>query len=1103
MMTLNDIFEVLKEASEGGGIPNGVFYNSKSNAVNFEIDIVSVLLSQPFIDALSLSSKVDDNFRTNVLSPLFNGKRKGLKRGVKIANIVSETTKYLLFDRTGKANDESLYNEIKTSIKSNIESICLINYPNRKAEDYAAQYEDSVRKKLLKKLSVDERLHNTCFLWYIDRLLREGGDLYEALTLLVFFSLFEEDFLLGGSESFGKGKGEILIQTDYFEQLEHWYFSSCLTELTNKMFVVDTHNLISKANHNIDRSWLLERINKSVDNKNHIVFIKGDAGSGKTQLIRDYINQSKDSVLASYFINIQYEKTRTDKAILGSLINQVANYNTSFAIVISEFLQQNSQKLSVDEQISQELSADDLLKMLFDGLNELFEKSGCKRTIIALDGLDEVANTSLLEEMFKRINSISLGELVFIVSGRNSVVQEIQHYSGIIDFIDLNADEEQINSEIRGFYKQFLSSKWTTLDNFEEVLNILVEKADCNILSANWLVYYINKENSSIRSVNDIERLPKGLHDQYFYYCKRALLIVHNESEMFADFRSKYSLFFSLLCATKEPLSLSQIERVIDDENYDVQNCINTFSDFFIQDELNGKEKMVVFIHQSVREFFINDLNSYGVDIINQKFMVNLDKGNKLLADFIYRQVCDNYSDRYFGFYYEDCRIYLFDYHSVHDAELANSLDYQMFLAEQNEYVGHLTSVPMRYSRALSLCPYPVLQDNIKTRLLFYSVPNSRAAIYLCSVILQECLDVAKCSSIDPNVEGIWLVNLVNRVLCFKNELNLEVFKQIITNIEKVIIRIENQFELLPLIEQNLYMGQLVYFAQGLVNLSEKTETETIYIIRDILRKLCKKHHDVCELAESLAYVLFYIGIQQDIDSASVTLSELESIFAKYNNNMVAVLVVDLLYSISLKQMADDAYQTVSKINDIYLQYSEDEYISVKYALGLKNICFSDSPGKSKICADELCELYYKSGESITILLEYAKGLAGLCQSQENRDKDTFKKAFSKLNSLYETHSYISELVVIYASVLSVFCTRYKDGDVSDWFVQLRRIYEIHYNNAEVTVFFRNALIDCGTQLSEEEVLKTRSILNKLSNEYPNDSDIAELLSVCVRLQLK
>lgn len=366
----------------------------------------------------------------------------------------------------------------------------------------------------------------------------------------------------------------------------------------------------------VGRTELINLYDKWCKNDEKVLWLVGDAGIGKTAFIAN-LCQIREEIQAVHFCKYNNnERANSKRAIM------------SLAFYLSTQVPQYREEL---------LKLNDLNELIDKDANRLFEylfveplrkiNSPSNSIILVIDALDEatIDGKNELAEIISQQFYKTPKWLKLLITSRKELL--LERLLSNLNYVDFSNEKYKNNDDIGKYLEKNLSKylpENTELKN--KLISKIVNKSGGIFLYAVSICEEINKGNLTLMN---IDSFPNGLTGIYFGYFDR----IFNNTNY--NYQIDLIPIMELLCATCEPLTKVLIERIIDIDEYKLNNIMELICEMF-----PVKNDKIEPIHKSLIDWLLDSRKS-------GKYSVSLKNGNNKLANYCLANEKDKYSIKY------------------------------------------------------------------------------------------------------------------------------------------------------------------------------------------------------------------------------------------------------------------------------------------------------------------------------------------------------------------------------------------------------------------------------------------------------------------------
>ncbi len=415
-----------------------------------------------------------------------------------------------------------------------------------------------------------------------------------------------------------KEKSERLIKI--LKDIDKLDFEGAQTKLIKNLNPIDFRSDFAKHKHFVGREWVIDRVNKWLEESKSstILWISGEAGYGKSA-IAAFLARRHPDVAGVYFCSYDSE---------------IRNDPFNFVKTTAFYLQ--SQIEGYFEKIKDiEIESGDLEKLFRDLIiNPLIEiKESEKNYILVLDGLDEaLSDKKMGKEFAKMINSSYFKyELpnyikIIITSRRDPNVSQI--LDGF-NHLKLRVEEEENIKDCKEFIKLRLRELgYEDKIEGEKLIDTILKKSEGNMLYLNQLFMMIDMKTFDI---DEYEKFPNTLNGIYMRFFER---IAEDEEE----YDRELAPLLEVIVAYRAPIPKILLGDILSFGKKKLKRVLNRLASMIEEDE-----GYIELYHKSLRDWLVMDEN--------EKYMIDIEEGEKKIEEFLDSLDRDSYKEEYLEFF--------------------------------------------------------------------------------------------------------------------------------------------------------------------------------------------------------------------------------------------------------------------------------------------------------------------------------------------------------------------------------------------------------------------------------------------------------------------
>ncbi len=367
------------------------------------------------------------------------------------------------------------------------------------------------------------------------------------------------------------------------------------------------HNISRHTKSFVGRQWIYDSINEWLQNQSapRVLWLTAQAGFGKSAITGNAAHKLPH-VAGIFFC--QYDSvTRRDPVVMLKtfayhLSTQLPRYNELI------------NNINYDEFNKYSRSPRDLFqRLLLEPLSAIEEPE--ENYVYVIDGLDEVRDQKwgivhLINNEFDKLPCW----LKILVTSRPE--PELKRKISRVSMISMEADNINNLNDI----KTLLFMQLPGLTKSQS--DIILQKSEGNML---YVAEVISEVHKGRLSLNKPDQFPEGLVGIYGQYFERQF----PDIEHYKNYQRK---LFELITAAKEPLSIPLINDILQFDEYEMDEAIETVGSL-----LTIRDDKISFFHKSITEWLENK------EKCGKNYYVSARKGHELLAKSYLEGNKDNY----------------------------------------------------------------------------------------------------------------------------------------------------------------------------------------------------------------------------------------------------------------------------------------------------------------------------------------------------------------------------------------------------------------------------------------------------------------------------
>lgn len=395
------------------------------------------------------------------------------------------------------------------------------------------------------------------------------------------------------------------IQTNVQERMDHHNDAAVLKKLRWALPLAEELESVTKREwlDNLLDNWILSRKRKQV------CWLNGEHGSGKTFFIGDYCTRLKEEKKVGvigggiYYCRSSDSQTQSIERIIQVLAYELCLCVNGYEKEICETV--------LDDHFSS-LNPENLMReLLIDPFNknrDLIPKADEGMFVFAIDGIDELktdrfdALTGFLD-LLLHITSLPKFIRIIITSTPDKKIENTMQQLAAKQ-IDLTSDyKKNQKQDAERFLRSELDVRGIVYTQGE--MQKILERAEWNFDYLQHFIAQCDDDNGG--RLPPLDQLPYGLLAMYESDFERMF--------GYRDYQEKVKPILQVLAVTYEPLSLSNLEQILDLERNEVNLIISGRVRQFLRYATNKDQDGVVSLYNASLEKWLTQKNHpFGVD---------------------------------------------------------------------------------------------------------------------------------------------------------------------------------------------------------------------------------------------------------------------------------------------------------------------------------------------------------------------------------------------------------------------------------------------------------------------------------------------------------
>lgn len=350
------------------------------------------------------------------------------------------------------------------------------------------------------------------------------------------------------------------------------------------------------------REWVKSIYQDWLKSDEKIMFLTGNAGSGKTSIVAELCHKNEE-VKAIHFCKYNESDRANPKSVIKSLAYHLATQNEDYR---NALLQLND-LYNLDEKNIRRLFS----YLIVEPLNSLPKPK--ESIVLIVDALDEAEfglKNELADILANEFEKTPEWLKLFVTSRPElEIIRRFKTKRCIV----LEDYKEENKKDVIGFIKQDLAVELNEVIDKEQTVNEIYNHSEGSFL---YVAQFVKSVKRGHFSILDQDAFPQGLTNIYTSYFSRLFEDEHNPQDYIKD----YLPLFQLIIGAYEPLSLEELNDILDLDERDFMNRVEYIAAMF-----PVFENTIVPIHKSIIDW-LNDRSSSGIYSVFQM------SSHKLLA---------------------------------------------------------------------------------------------------------------------------------------------------------------------------------------------------------------------------------------------------------------------------------------------------------------------------------------------------------------------------------------------------------------------------------------------------------------------------------------
>lgn len=364
------------------------------------------------------------------------------------------------------------------------------------------------------------------------------------------------------------------------------------------------------------RGWLFEEVEEWIrSSDNRLCWIRGEAGTGKTVFMSKLAERLGRQLVGMFFFVFNDARCSDPCEMIRSIIYQIAATNWS----LRERILTEVSRISRICSLSPKESMGVLVEIL-----KIFQQQQPTQTplqyVILLDALDELTGADNKRQRFLSFLSDELIEKLpncfrVIVTGR--LEEDVLTALSTWDPFIIDETDMKHRADMEFYIRHALCEQTENEEELNSLARLLMDKSEGKFVYLHAMSERIARLNGSTpdNRYKLVNEFPQGLNEYYFKYFSQL------RDRIGVEEMETLKKVISIIIAAKEPVSLDDIEYILDEEEA-LNTCVIDMRSLFPLNEDSGLFKVY---HKSIVDYLIDRKKS-------GEFFINVTAAHRLLS---------------------------------------------------------------------------------------------------------------------------------------------------------------------------------------------------------------------------------------------------------------------------------------------------------------------------------------------------------------------------------------------------------------------------------------------------------------------------------------